>query len=220
MIQKAIASFQVLTQDHPRLSHGTQALSALRGGAKWIQLRSKEKSRGEITTLARELKIICRDFGAHLIINDHAEIAGEAGADGVHLGKSDLSVAEARSLLGRDFIIGGTANTLEDIGALAEAGVDYAGIGPFRFTETKKKLAPILGLEGIRRLVSACRAAGIQLPLIAIGGIGLEDVASILETGVFGLAVSSAINLSQKPEKVVADFLQKMKNAPRAATII
>lgn len=204
---KKISRLHFLTQDHPERSHVAQAEAALRAGAEWIQFRSKEKSFTEMKEVALEIKALCDEYGATLIINDSAQLARDIGA-GVHLGKSDLPVSEARKILGNERIIGGTANSFEDIEALSAAGADYIGVGPFRFTETKKRLAPILGLEGIRRIVGECEAAGIHLPLIAIGGIRTGDVREILASGVHGFAVSSAVNLAASPEHAARDFLQ------------
>ena len=120
-------------------------------------------------------------------------------ADGVHLGKKDMPVAEARKMLGKDFIIGGTANTFEDVKMHYEAGADYIGCGPFRFTTTKKNLSPILGLEGYRSIVSQMKEAGIHLPIVAIGGITFEDIPSIMATGVTGIALSGTILRADNP---------------------
>jgi len=156
---------------------------------------------------ALEIKTLCREHDAVLIVNDHVDLAREIGC-GVHLGKSDLPVSEARKMLGEECLIGGTANTFEDIEKLAAAGADYLGVGPFRFTETKKKLAPILGAVGIRKIIDECERAAIHIPLIAIGGIRTGDVPEILRLGVHGFAISSAVNLADSPEKAAGEFLQ------------
>ena len=123
----------------------------------------------------------------------------KAGADGVHLGKNDMPVDKAREMAGNGFIIGGTANTFEDISRLAAQGADYIGCGPFRFTTTKKNLAPVLGSEGYRRLVAGMKAGGIALPIVAIGGICLADIPEILSTGVSGIALSGSILRAADP---------------------
>lgn len=117
----------------------------------------------------------------------------------MHLGKHDMPVAEARRLLGNGFIIGGTANTFDDVKMHYEAGADYIGCGPFRFTTTKKNLSPILGLEGYRRIVSQMKEAGINLPIVAIGGITREDIPAILQTGITGVALSGTILRADNP---------------------
>ena len=114
----------------------------------------------EIRPEAVRIQALCREYGATFIIDDHVELVKELHADGVHLGKKDMPIAEARQILGKDFIIGGTANTFEDVQMHYQAGADYIGCGPFRFTTTKKNLSPILGLEGYKAIVSQMKTAG------------------------------------------------------------
>ncbi len=166
---------------------------ALSGGCRWVQLRMKEATDGECVAVARDLLPLCRLYGATLILDDRVHLVHETGADGVHLGKDDMPVAEARRLLGPEKIIGATANTEADVMAAFRSGADYIGLGPYRFTTTKKRLSPILGLEGYRRIMSYCRENGITIPVAAIGGIGLDDLAPLREAGVDGVAVSGLI---------------------------
>ncbi|WP_247236670.1 thiamine phosphate synthase [Telluribacter sp. SYSU D00476] len=166
---------------------------ACRNGVNWVQLRVKNRSLADWMALALETLAVCRQYKARLIINDNVQLAGEIGADGVHLGKQDMPVAEARQLLGASVTIGGTANTLEDIRTHYAAGADYIGLGPYRFTVTKENLSPILGLEGYSALLAACGQDSISIPIIAIGGIEVADVPAILQTGAYGIAVSGAI---------------------------
>ena len=128
-----------------------------------------------------------------MCVRDGVELVGELDADGVHLGKLDTPVAEARRILGPEYLIGATANTFEDIERGAGQGADYIGLGPFRFTQTKRNLSPVLGLEGYRTIMERCRNAGIALPVVAIGGITAADVEDILATGVTGIALSGAL---------------------------
>jgi thiamine-phosphate pyrophosphorylase len=150
---------------------------------------------------------VARSGNSLLIINDDAAIALESGADGVHLGQKDMAVEDAREMLGKKAIIGGTANTCEEAVALSASGVDYIGLGPFRFTRTKQQLAPILGLDGLQSVVKALHIHQAALPVFAIGGITEADVIPILETGVYGIAVSSAINLSVDRKAAVVKML-------------
>lgn len=166
---------------------------ALEGGCRRIQLRMKGASPEEVLETAGETKKLCDYYGAELYIDDHVDVCKAVGATGVHLGKADMPQAEARSILGNDFVIGGTANTFEDIRRLAEAGVDYIGLGPFRFTTTKKNLSPVLGFSGYQGIINACREEQIELPVLAIGGITPEDIPEIMQTGVSGIALSSTI---------------------------
>ena len=167
--------------------------AVLKGGCRWVQLRMKDASDEEFMAVGRKLAELCRSFGARLILDDRVHLVGEIGADGVHVGKNDMPVDEVRRLLGPGFIVGATANSFDDIASAAARGADYIGLGPFRFTQTKRKLSPILGLEGYRRLMSESRAAGILLPVVAIGGINSADIPDIMATGVHGVAISGGL---------------------------
>ena len=144
---------------------------------------------------------LCKKYGVPLIINDNVDIAIKCGADGVHLGKNDMSPDKAREILGSGKIIGGTANTLEDIVSLHSKGVDYIGCGPFRFTTTKQNLSPVLVLEGYREIVSGMKERGIELPIVAIGGICHDDIAAVMQTGVDGIALSGSILRAECPSE-------------------
>ena len=175
------------------ISHYTERYSyldsirlALEGGCRWIQLRMKDTPDEEVRPVAIEALQMCRDVGATFIIDDRVELVKELGADGVHLGKNDMPISEARKVLGSAFIIGGTANTFEDVKAHYEASANYIGCGPFRFTTTKKNLSPVLGLEGYRHIVELMEEANIHLPIVAIGGITAEDIPAIMQTEVTG----------------------------------
>ena len=128
----------------------------------------------------------------------------------MHLGKNDMPIDEARKILGSDKIIGGTANTFEDVERLYRQGADYIGCGPFRFTTTKKNLSPILGLEGYQRIVKQMHDANINLPIVAIGGIKAEDIPAIMQTGVTGIAVSGAVQDAENPVEEMKKFCQKI----------
>ena len=164
--------------------------SALDAGCRWIQLRFKNAAIYELSDLAVKVKKMCSAYGATFIMNDRVDIAKKTDADGVHLGLLDTSIAEARSTLGENKIIGGTANTISDVQMRISEGCDYIGLGPFRFTVTKEKLSPVLGLDGIALIMKEVLSGVIQIPIYAIGGITPDDVATIMETGVFGIAVS------------------------------
>lgn len=184
---------------------------ALEGGCKWVQLRMKDASEEEVLACAKEALPLCRQHGAKFILDDHVELVETAGADGVHLGKNDMPVDEARKILGPDKIIGGTANTIDDIIRLHRQGADYIGCGPFRFTTTKKKLSPVLGLEGYRNIVLKMRKNGIDLPIVAIGGITVDDIPAIMGTGVTGIALSGAILNAEDPKSMTESILETLK---------
>jgi thiamine-phosphate pyrophosphorylase len=179
--------------DEAPLDHLQQVEAACGAGIRWIQLRMKQAGTDEFLDIAAAAKKICDAGDCALIINDRVEIAARVKAHGVHLGKLDMPPGEARRLLGDDFIIGGTANTVADIREHYRAGADYVGLGPYRFTTTKKNLSPILGLEGYRRIMDQLRQEQINIPVIAIGGIGKEDISSLLQAGVQGIAFSGLL---------------------------
>lgn len=190
---------QFITHFTERHTYLDSARIALEGGCRWVQLRMKDADEGLFVATAREVRALCDRFGATFIIDDHAELVGATGADGVHLGKNDMPVAEARRMLGPDIIIGGTANTFDDVKTLAEEGADYIGCGPFRFTTTKQRLSPVLGLEGYRDIVRRMRESGISLPIVAIGGITFDDIGPIMRTGVTGIALSGSVLRADDP---------------------
>lgn len=201
------------------ISHFTQQISyaegirmALEGGCRWIQLRMKDAPAEEIIACAEEVLPLCRRHGAKFLLDDHVELVRQLGADGVHLGKNDMPVDEAREFLGPDIIIGGTANTIEDIIRLHKQGADYIGCGPFRFTTTKKNLSPILGLDGYKSIVLKMKELGIDLPIIAIGGITVEDIPAVMGTGVSGIALSGAILGAPDPVEMTAKIIETIDN--------
>jgi thiamine-phosphate pyrophosphorylase len=191
--------------DGAPIGHLQQVEEACRAGIRWIQLRMKLASDAVFRETALAAKAICDARGCVLIINDRVEVAAAIDAHGVHLGLEDMPVSEARRRLGEDKIIGGTANTLEDIRGHYIGGADYVGLGPYRYTTTKKNLSPILGLEGYRRILSRLEEEGVTLPVIGIGGIGVKDVLPLLEAGLYGVAFSGMlVEASDRPGLVRA----------------
>ena len=210
-MDKKISHLHYITQDVIGLTHSELVNQACKSGVDWVQLRMKNATYNEWLDESLKSEIICRNHHAKLIINDNVLVAKAANADGVHLGKSDMSPTEARQILGENAIIGGSANSFEDVLKLVNAGVDYVGFGPYRFTVTKQNLSPILGLEGYQSVLDQCEKNGIKIPIIAIGGIKTEDVKPLMEKGVYGIAVSSAINLSDNPTNLIKRFKNKIK---------
>ena len=123
-----------------------------------------------------------------------------------------MPIAEARKLTGPDFIIGGTANTFDDIRRIVSEGADYIGCGPFRFTTTKKNLAPMLGTEGYKNILSQMKEAGISMPLVAIGGITCDDIPCLLSTGVSGIALSGSILRAESPVDEMKKVIRQLNN--------
>lgn len=208
-----ISRLHYITQDNIfGYTHAQLAEEVCMGGADWVQLRVKKKGYAEWKEIAEETLEVCRKYNAKLIINDNVRIAKEINADGVHLGKDDMFPEVAREMLGDDFIIGATANTLIDIEELAGKKIDYIGLGPFRFTATKERLSPVLGLDGFQKIMEACRENGLNIPVIAIGGIRQDDVKKLLNSGIYGVAVSSAINMEEDKEAALRNFLHEIKS--------
>jgi len=198
--KKMIEKLQYITQETEQLTHIDCVREACIAGVKWVQLRVNEKSTEEYLQMAKEAKIICDLYNVKLIINDNLEVAVQCDADGIHLGKSDMSPKEARQLVEKKIIIGGTANTIEDVQNLINIGIDYIGLGPFQFTETKKNLSPVLGIEGYykisQQLFDLLKASKLNYnipPIIAIGGIEMDDVSELMKTGIYGIAVSGLL---------------------------
>lgn len=200
-------SLQFITHQTEQYSYFDSACLALEGGCKWIQLRMKEASVEEIEAVATRLKPICKEQGAILVLDDQVELTQKLELDGVHLGKTDTPIEEARKILGEAFIIGGTANTFEDVLSHYRAGADYVGIGPFRFTTTKKNLSPVLGLEGYASILAQMKEKEIDLPTVAIGGITYNDIPSILQTGIQGIALSGTILNAENPKMEIERIL-------------
>ncbi len=199
---------QFITHSNNRYGYVDGARLALEGGCRWVQLRMKEATEAEFMAAAAEIGRLCKEHGATFVLDDHVEWVEKTGADGVHLGKNDMPIDEARKILGNDKIIGGTANTFEDVERLYRQGANYIGCGPFRFTTTKKNLSPVLGLEGYQHIVDQMKSHGINLPIVAIGGILESDIKSILATGVSGIAVSGGILNAENPAEEMQRFLK------------
>ena len=201
---------QFITHSNNRYGYVDGARLALEGGCRWVQLRMKEATEVEFMAAAAEIGRLCKEHGATFVLDDHVEWVEQTGADGVHLGKNDMPIDEARKILGNDKIIGGTANTFEDVERLYRQGANYIGCGPFRFTTTKKNLSPVLGLEGYQHIVDQMKSHGINLPIVAIGGILESDIKSILATGVSGIAVSGGILNAENPAEEMQRFLKHL----------
>lgn len=202
-----ISKLHYISQGKTPEEHLQNVQSACTSGADWVQLRLKNLDPKTILETAKRAREITAHFQTRLIINDHYKVAEEVKADGVHLGKTDACPKRVKDYLGKLYIVGGTANTLEDCKVLLEKKVDYIGLGPYQFTETKKKLSPILGTIGYQVLLDELKT---DTPIIAIGGIELKDVPEIISTGVYGVAVSGAIT---KKFSAISAF-NNLLNAP------
>jgi thiamine-phosphate pyrophosphorylase len=194
----------------PRTGTHLDAIEAvLQAGGKWIQLRIKNQAEAEILPFAKAAQALCEKYGAKLIVNDFPHLAKAVNSYGVHLGLQDMPISEARKIIGATQLIGGTANTFEHILQRVEEGADYIGLGPFRFTRTKENLSPIVGLAGYHKLMEKVQKAGISTPIIAIGGIEAADIPAILETGVYGIAISAALTNQTQTAAVIEEINSK-----------
>lgn len=210
---RAIEAVQFITPDRPSDYHVSYVEKACWGGVRWVQLRVKGRDFNEWCALAHEIKGVCRNYGAVFIVNDSAEVAAAVDADGVHVGENDTPPEKAREIVGPDKIIGATANTLETALRHVEAGVNYIGIGPYRYTETKTNLSPVLGSEGVRAICAGLRARGASTPVIVVGGITPTDLTAIREAGAHGVAVSGAISAAHDKMAAARGFVDQFYGA-------
>src|SRR3546814_743620 len=211
-MKKYIAPFHYLTQDVPVFTHPELATAACEAGAKWIQYRSKNKAdKKSWLDEAAQMEAICDDWGTTLIICSGVEICMELGeAQGVHLERGDMPVREARRLLGDAKTIGGSARTLEEVLAAYDDGADYVGLGPHKPTQTIRHSNQFLATSDYLRIAGELQKRNVDIPVIAAGGIKPDDVEELLATGIFGVAVSSAVNLSENPGTAYREFYRKL----------
>lgn len=202
-------SLQFITHYTERYSYVDSARIALEGGCRWIQLRMKDADEKSLEETALVVQQMCKEYDATFIIDDNVFITKKINADGVHLGKNDMSIAEARDILGDGFIIGGTVNTFDDV-VSKNAIPDYFGCGPFRFTSTKKKLAPTLGFEGYMDIVNKMKINNIDIPLVAIGGISKDDIPELMATGVGGIALSGSVLRADNPVEEMRSIVNQL----------
>ena len=202
-----VSKLHYISQGATPEEHLQNIQGACTAGADWVQLRLKNVNPKTVLETAKKAREITSHFQTRLIINDYYKVAKEVNADGVHLGKKDTCPLKARNYLGKFYTVGGTANTLDDCKKLLDKKVDYIGLGPFQFTTTKKELSPVLGTVGYQVLLDELKT---ETPIIAIGGIEIKDVEEIINTGVFGIAISGAIT---KNFNNISAF-NKVLNAP------
>ena len=182
-----------------RYSHEELAEMACAGGADAVQLRDKTLAPHTFAAVAACVREICRAHGTTFIVNDYAEIARSVEADGVHVGPDDLSIAEARAIVGTRALVGASTGTLEDVVRAQDEGADYAGFGHIFATTSKNKTTQPAGLDALARV-----AQRVRIPVIAIGGITEANAASVLETGAWGIAVIGAVCASDDPRAATA----------------
>lgn len=192
----------------PGWDHVAIAQAALAGGADMIQLRDKTGSVRDLLPQARAIRALCRARGALFIVNDRVDLALAADADGVHVGQEDLPACGARRLLGRRRLLGASTHDLAQAEAAREAGADYIGFGPMFATGTKDTGYAPRGLDLLREIRRA-----VPLPILAIGGITLENAASVIEAGATAPAVISAIVAAPDIAAAAAAFRERVTAA-------
>ncbi len=201
-----ISRLHYITQDGLPQSHLEQVKMAVESGLDWIQLRIKNQPAKKVEELLKKALEITKPAGVSLILNDYYEIAFKWGAQGVHLGQTDASIDEVKKKAPKNFIIGGTCNTLEQLREVYNMGADYAGLGPFRYTSTKKNLSPVLGLKGVSQILQQNTA----IPVVVIGGLDVYDLKDLADVGAYGIALSSTINVSENPSIKIAEIQKEM----------
>ncbi len=205
-MKKYIEKLHFITHDIPQYTHVEQAQLACEAGAKWIQYRCLSKADDELLADIHLIANICDDWGATLIVTDHIHLKGKADIQGFHIEDMDADFIALRKQIGEEYTLGGSANTADNLFRLAKEGADYAGFGPFKLTTTKPNNSPLLGIKGYVDALEKLAAKSIELPILAVGGVTLQDVAPLLCTGIFGIAASSAINQAADMQKAYVDF--------------
>ncbi|MDM1293081.1 thiamine phosphate synthase [Sphingobacterium sp. N143] len=210
MQANTLEKLQYISQGHSLAQQKNNILKALDDGARWIQIRWKQADEKEFHRLSQQVKQACDQYGAQCIINDHVHLAKDLDVDGVHLGLEDCSIAKARALLGPSKIIGGTANTFEDVQQRIRERCDYIGLGPFKHTYTKQKLSPLLGIEGYKNIRNKINLQGLPpTPIFAIGGIdSLDDIQRLVQAGVYGVALSGLVTQTPHIISSIKNILQ------------
>jgi thiamine-phosphate pyrophosphorylase len=205
-MKKYIEKLQFITHDIIQLSHIEQAQIACEAGAKWIQYRCLSKADDELLADINSIANICDDWGATLIVTNHIHLKGKADIQGFHIEDMSADFITLRKQIGDEFTLGGSANTTDDIIRLAKEGADYVGFGPFKVTTTKPNDSPLLGIKGYTNAIEILKSQGIDLPILAVGGVTIQDIDPLLATGVYGIAASSAINQSDDMYQTYKDF--------------
>ena len=205
-MKKYIEKLQFITHDIIQHSHIEQAQIACEAGAKWIQYRCLSKADEELLADINSIANICDDWGATLIVTNHIHLKGKADIQGFHIEDMDADFIALRKQIGDEYTLGGSANSVDNLIRLAKEGADYAGFGPFKVTTTKPTNSPLLGVQGYAVAMQTLKQQDIDLPILAVGGVTLQDIDPLLAAGVYGIAASSAINQSDDMYQTYRDF--------------
>ena len=206
-MMKKIGKLHILTDTvlQSRFSHMEITRLAIAGGADTIQYRQKSGTTREMIEIARNMKRLCSEADVTFIVNDRLDVAIAAEADGVHLGQEDFPIPMARELLGEGRIIGGSAATLDEARKCLSEGADYVGFGPVYPTSSKDDAGPVSGIDILKQVVEI-----IPVPIIAIGGVGAENIPDVMRAGAHGIAVISAVCCQDDPEKATRSLYQAL----------
>lgn len=205
-MKKFIGKFHYLTQDLPKRTHASQARMACEAGANWVQYRCFSKADDEMMKDLNEIIAICDDWGTTLIVTEHYNLLQYGDIQGVHIENEGVDLQWIRNFIGNDKTLGASASSVEQIIWQQKNGADYVGCGPFAHTDTKPNNLAHWGLQGYKNAIAQLHEIGISIPLIAAGGIGLNDVEALLHTGIHGVAVSAAVNKALEPKQAFKDF--------------
>ncbi|MBC7758889.1 MAG: thiamine phosphate synthase [Phormidesmis sp. FL-bin-119] len=210
-MKKYISKFHYLTQDLPHRSHVEQTAIACKAGANWIQYRCLKKTDDDLIYELHQVASICDDWGATLILTDHYHLLDKVDAQGVHIENMSADFQEIRKIISDEKTLGASANSIEDIQrAYASGAVDYIGCGPFSHTNTKPNNYPLLGIDGYRSIAEKMQQKQIDIPVLAVGGVTIFNVEALFSTGIYGIAVSEAVNLSDDPGLALKDFYKSI----------
>lgn len=177
----------------------------LKAGVTCVQLREKGAEDALILQEARELKALCHRYGVPFLVNDRPDLAQAVGADGVHVGQEDTGLTEARNLLGPNALLGGSAHTVEEALAAQEAGADYLGCGAVFGSGTKHNVSQM----PLETLTAICQA--VDIPVVAIGGVGLDNLPLLADTGIAGVAVISGLFAADDKTEAAQAFLRQLE---------
>jgi thiamine-phosphate pyrophosphorylase len=196
----------------PQITNGRDPLeianASLQGGARMLQLRDKFRDKGEILPLASALQQLCQAHDADLIINDHVDLAAAVGSAGIHVGQTDLPVAQARQVLSPGQVLGRSNHELHELAESKEMGADHVAFGAIYPTRTKGVGRPPQGVDRLRQARQAT-----ELPLVAIGGINVGNVAPVVEAGADAICVTAAVGAAPNPEAAAAQLVEAIRAA-------
>ncbi len=207
-MKKYIEKLHFITHDLPHYPHVEQVQVACEAGAKWIQYRCFSKTDDDLLKEIDTIAAVCDDWGASLIVTDHIHLKGKADIQGFHIEDMNADFFAIRQQVGDEFTLGGSSNTVENLIRLANEGADYAGFGPFKVTTTKPNNSPLLGVKGYIDAVEQLKSKQLDFPILAVGGIKIQDVERLMQTGIYGIAASSAINQSGNLYEAYREFYQ------------